>query len=663
MRRPVSMLIMILVIHVSMPRLLTAQNAPVTTLTTVINAVPGSVTVPVTVVNFSNIGAISLTFDYSYNGLHFVQGSPNPALPGFLIGDNDMGNGTHRVTMGWFGTGASLSNGSTIMTLTFTYISGTTYLEWFDNGPSCEYANASNIVLNDVPDSYFYINGYVCGNIANPGTITGNSSVCRGQTGLAYSVSPMSNITGYVWTVPPGASITSGNNTNSITIDYSTGATSGNVTVHGVNECGNGPVSSLPVTVNALPVANAGNDTTIPYGTSTILHAFPGGTGSFSYHWSPEALLVNPDVQNPQTVILTMTTVFKLLVTNLATFCGDSDQVVVMISGGPLSVNPTAVPEAMCSGETSQLYANAGGGSGNYTYSWTCTPPDTPPWTSNIANPVVSPDSSKTYQLSVFDGFNTITGSTSLTVWQLSTATLSGGDTLCGEGGSTTLTVDLTGTPPWTFIYSDGLSSFTISNQYTTPYLIVTSTAGTYTILSLSDGTCDGLTYGQAIVAVFPVPQTPVITWAGNQLFSSSCCGNQWYKDGVLLPGATNSSLTPVETAHYCDIVTLNSCASDTSNDIYFVMTGLNNGIERDLRIVPNPASTYFELEAVKIIMNPQFIEIYSAAGTLLKNYSFQSFKDRLSYRIDISDLVPGLYFVLIKSVAIASIHKLIIVR
>ncbi len=661
MKRYISIGFLILAFHFRVPFSLTAQNAPVTTLTTVVNAFPGTVTVPITVVSFTNIGAISLTFDYANSGLHFVQGTPNPALTGFIISDNDLGNGNHRITMGWYGPAASLSNGSAIMTVTFSYISGITFMEWFDNGSSCEYADGSNNVLNDIPTSTYYINGYVCGNITSPGTITGNTSVCQGQTGLTYSVSPMANITGYSWTVPPGASIINGNNTNSITVDYSTGATSGNVTVYGINECGNGPASSLPVTVHVLPVANAGNDTTILYGTGTTLHAASGGTGSFSYHWSPEALLVNPNVQNPQTVILTMTTIFTLTVTNQATLCADSDQVIVSITGGPLTVNPTAVPNAICSGETSQLYANAGGGSGNYIYSWTCTPPGSPPWTSNQANPQVSPDSSETYHLSVFDGFNTITGSAPLAVDQLSTATISGGDTLCGSGLTTTLTVTLTGTPPWTFIYSDGVSTYTVSDQYTSPYYIVTSMAGTYTVLSITDGNCFGMTYGQAIVAVFPVPATPVISWSGNQLFSSSCCGNQWYKDGVLMPGATNPSLTPVQTAHYCDIVTLNSCVSDTSNDIYFVMTGFSRHCSSLFSIEPNPARDFVVVKPTTSSPDIVKIQIFTVEGKEAVTYPVDPMAKKNTFLINIQYLSPGLYFLVINTKTEKIVQKLIV--
>jgi hypothetical protein len=638
-----------------------SQNAPVTTLATVANAVPGAVTVPVTVINFTNIGAISLTFDYPYTKLHFVQGVPNPVLSSFGMSDNDLGNGSHRIIMGWYGSPQSLSDGSAIMTITFTYISGIAPLLWYDNGPSCEYADGNNNVLNDIPASTYYINGYVCGNIASPGTITGSTVVCQGASGLTYSVSPMNNVTSYLWTVPSGSAIVNGSNTNAITVDYSMSAISGNVTVRGVNECGNGPVSTLPVTVNLHPIANAGNDQSIPYGTNTTLSAVSGGSGSYSYYWTPANMLVNPNLQVVQTINLTMTTVFQVLVTNLATLCRDSDQVVVTVTGGPLSVNPAAVPDAICRGASSQLYSNAGGGSGNYTYSWTCTPPGSPPWTSNLANPLVTPDSSKTYHVSVFDGFNTITGNTDLTVWQLSTATISGGDTLCGSGVTTTLTVALTGTPPWTFIYSDGLSTFTVSNQYTTPYYIVTSTAGTYTVLSITDGNCYGTTYGQAIVAVFPIPPTPVIVWNGNQLFSSSYYGNQWYKDLVLIPGAVNQSYTPTITAHYTDIVTINSCASDTSNDIYFCMAGIPENNAGEITISPNPASGYFQLQTAKMFHDPLTIEFYSVTGIAVKKCEIRPAPVQSTSRMDISDLHPGIYFLRINTGYSLITRKLIV--
>jgi M6 family metalloprotease-like protein len=75
------------------------------------------------------------------------------------------------------------------------------------------------------------------------GAITGISSVCQGETGISYSISPVWNATGYIWTLPSGATIASGNNTNSILVDYDPTATSGIIQVQGTNSCGPGQAS------------------------------------------------------------------------------------------------------------------------------------------------------------------------------------------------------------------------------------------------------------------------------------------------------------------------------------------------------------------------------------------------------------------------------------
>jgi hypothetical protein len=80
--------------------------------------------------------------------------------------------------------------------------------------------------------------------------------VCQGDSGFVYSVPPVANATAYIWSLPPGAEITSGNLTNSITVKYSETASSGNYTVAANNICGNGTSSPpYPVTVNPVPPA------------------------------------------------------------------------------------------------------------------------------------------------------------------------------------------------------------------------------------------------------------------------------------------------------------------------------------------------------------------------------------------------------------------------
>ncbi|NCA77892.1 MAG: T9SS type A sorting domain-containing protein, partial [Alphaproteobacteria bacterium] len=90
---------------------------------------------------------------------------------------------------------------------------------------------------------------------ANAGTITGPAAVCEGATSVTYTVPAIANATGYVWTVPAGATIISGGNTNSIKVNFTTPGT-GVITVKGTNACGSGVVSpNFSVTVNAIPPA------------------------------------------------------------------------------------------------------------------------------------------------------------------------------------------------------------------------------------------------------------------------------------------------------------------------------------------------------------------------------------------------------------------------
>ena len=84
-----------------------------------------------------------------------------------------------------------------------------------------------------------------------PSSISGSNIVCQEQSTVTYTVPAVSNATSYLWTLPSGATGTS--TTASITVNYGTSALSGNISVKGVNTCGNGPASTFSVTVNTKP--------------------------------------------------------------------------------------------------------------------------------------------------------------------------------------------------------------------------------------------------------------------------------------------------------------------------------------------------------------------------------------------------------------------------
>ncbi|MGA2405706.1 MAG: PKD domain-containing protein [Bacteroidales bacterium] len=92
-----------------------------------------------------------------------------------------------------------------------------------------------------------------------------------------------------------------------------------------------------------------------------------------------------------------------------------------------------------------------------------------------------------------------------VTVNPLPTAAISGGGMMC-LGGSINLTVNLTGSGPYTFTYAyNGTPQPPVATA-ASPYTLNVTLAGTYTIVNVSDLNCTNNGTGMAIVTYFPQP-------------------------------------------------------------------------------------------------------------------------------------------------------------
>ncbi len=94
--------------------------------------------------------------------------------------------------------------------------------------------------------------GYRCkkvkSNPVKPASITPSTGTfCAFQTGITFTAATSPGATGYLWTVPPGASITAGAGTNVITVDL--GASSGQVGVRAENACNKSGTKTFDVNI------------------------------------------------------------------------------------------------------------------------------------------------------------------------------------------------------------------------------------------------------------------------------------------------------------------------------------------------------------------------------------------------------------------------------
>jgi hypothetical protein len=88
-----------------------------------------------------------------------------------------------------------------------------------------------------------------------PAFISGPLVVCAGQQGLVFSCPPLPGVT-FNWQVPQGATIVSGQGTNSIVVNW--GTKKGNVSVQSESSCGRSPKRTI--SVNLGPCAPSGGD-------------------------------------------------------------------------------------------------------------------------------------------------------------------------------------------------------------------------------------------------------------------------------------------------------------------------------------------------------------------------------------------------------------------
>jgi hypothetical protein len=359
------------------PQFLFARNAPVTTAGSS-TICPGSpVTVPITVTGFTSIKAITLRLDYDPTLLTFVNYTNlNPSISGTSVNYINVSPTLTKIMIVWADIAAlSLSDGSKLLDLNFTLIAGSPsviFNNTDNSGGDCEYADENGASMNDIPTATYYFNAAIT-NLTPPpaGAITGANTLCVGTTNVPYSVPVIANATAYIWTVPVGGSIISGSNTNSITVNYSNSAVSGNITVKGTNSCGQGVPSILAVTINPLPVPAISGPVSVCSGSPGNVYTTEQGMTGYVWIVSGGGSITSGGgtTNNTATITWNVTTLQSVSVnyTNPAG-CSAQNPTVLPVAVNPLP-SPTITGQAVvCESATGVSYTTE---PGMINYLWT----------------------------------------------------------------------------------------------------------------------------------------------------------------------------------------------------------------------------------------------------------------------------------------------------
>lgn len=535
-----------------------------------------------------NAGEISFSWTAVANATHYDLYSLNTTTGQFTLLASNITGTTHTVT--------GLTPGASM---------------WFSH-------KAKNNSTGTISGFSNAVNGVVSnggGGMGNPGPITGQTSICGNPSAVPYSIPAVTGASSYIWTAPPGATIASGQGTTTVTINYLPGSASGNVSVAASNGTCQTTPANLAVTLNAEPSApsSGGNQTQTvclpdPIPTLTATASVPAGHTVIWYN-APTggSTVASPTLSSAGTVT------YYAASRNNSTSCESSARTAVTLTITTVAQATSSAngPTTFCQGGSVTLTASSGS-----SYNWS----------NGATTQSINVTASGSYTVTVTNnGCTSTTPAINVVVNPNPNATISANGPLsfC-QGGNVILTA------------SAG-SSWLWSNGATTQAITVNN-SGNFSVTVTNASGCSN-TSATTSVSVSPNPQVSISAAPYTRLFpglSTTLTANvtpagsynyTWFKDNVIVPGATSQTLTGIDVnklGSYTVSVTNTSGLPCTNTSAGFAIA---DSATTKLFIMPNPNRGKFNVSYHSSGNNTYTLTIYDTKGSLIyqKQYNITS--------------------------------------
>ncbi|MBI2730560.1 MAG: T9SS type A sorting domain-containing protein [Sphingobacteriales bacterium] len=552
----------------------------------------------------------------------------------------------------------SCSNYSSVVTITIT--GGSTSAPTITAGSATTFCSGGSVTLTSsvASGNQWYKDGVLIAGAINQTysasasgsytcTVTGSGCTSPASNAIVVTVNP----------IPAAPTISAGSSTsicagNSVTLTssvatgnqwykdgvliagainqtYAVSASGSYTCIVTSNGCSSAASNAIVVTVNAVPspsVITAGSATTFCSGGSvTLTSSVASGN-----QWYKDGVLITGATN--QTYAATASGSYTCIVTSNGCSSAVSNAIVVTVNAIPSASTITAgSATTFCSGGSVTLTSSVA--TGNQWYK---------------DGVLIAGATSQTYAASASGSYTCIVTSNGCSspasnaivvivnaipsAPVISTESIT---TIC-SGGSAVLFSSVFSGNEW---YKDGIL---IAGATASSYSAVTN--GTYTATVTANG-CQSAISNSLTITVNPTPVKPVITQVVNTLQSSAATGNQWYKDGVLIAGATAQTYSPVANGNYTIIVTLNGCSSPASDILSFIFTAIPDiSISEKIKVYPNPVLTKLAIVSKTSIVQQtiRLLDINGKQVLLLKNSA-------ATLQINMESFASGLYLLWIE--------------
>jgi hypothetical protein len=503
-------------------------------------------------------------------------------------------------------------------------------------------------------------------------TITGPTPICVGATGNVYTTQP--GMTNYIWSVSGGGSITGGggptNNTVTVTWNLA-GAQTVSVTYTNSTGCTAAAPAVYNVTVGAIQVPTITGQTSMCVNSGYYNYTTEAGMQNYVWNVSSGGIInygsgtnqiqVSWIIAGPQTVSVIYTnaagcnpvapTVLNVTVnpvpdpagniTGTATVCAGTNGVAYSVAPIP---NATTYVWALPSNAT--IASGAGTNSITVNFGTNATSGVIIVYGNNICG----------------DGPNSPPFAVTVNPLPDPAGTISGPANVCSGATGVVYSVpaiaNATGYT-WTVPAGVNITSGNNTNSITVTF---TPSAVSGNITVKGTNSCgDGTVSPNFLVTVNPIPPTPVITSSGDTLHSSAPAGNQWYFNGTLIIGATGQTYVATQSGLYSDIVDLQGCSSDTSNQIHIVMIGIEPHPASVINLYPVPNDGQFNIAITTASEESFTIGVYNNLGVKIYETPKVVVSGSVIRVIDLRPTPNGMYTVIITGDRETVIKKIIV--